>query len=199
MRHLTTASLVAIALSLGACGGTADDRADNAMMADNMAVENDLMAVDNGMAIDNAMAMPASAQEMVNLAAASDMYEIESSQLAGEKAQRAEVREFAQMLVTDHQKSTADLKTAAGAADPPLTVTPAMNAEQQANMEALRGAADADFDRIYLAQQVPAHETALSMLQSYAAGGDVDGLKTWAANTATVVSGHLDRARELSR
>jgi len=40
--------------------------------------------------------------DYVNMAAASDLFEIRSSQLALSKAQSPEVREFAQMLVTHH-------------------------------------------------------------------------------------------------
>lgn len=185
----------AAALALAACG----DGADTTQTTNDLAMND--MAMANGM--DTAMpadaAMPANGQEYATMAAASDMYEIESSQLALEKTQNAEVREFAQMLVTDHQKSTADLQAAAGQAQPAITVTPALNPEQQANMEALRGAAAADFDRVYIMQQIPAHEKALAMVQGYGANGDVEPLKQHATTVATPIQAHLQRARELQQ
>ena len=48
--------------------------------------------------------------------AASDMYEIESGKLAQTKATAPEVKAFGAMLVTDHGKSSADLKAAAAEA-----------------------------------------------------------------------------------
>ncbi|QPQ54123.1 DUF4142 domain-containing protein [Allosphingosinicella flava] len=191
-----TAALCALA----ACGDNetpaANDMAMNdAMMANDMAMND--MAMDNMMMNGSAAAVPANGQDYAAMAAASDMFEIESSRLAQEKAQNADVKSFAAMLVTDHQKSTADLKTAAGQAQPAITVTPQMNAEQTANLEALRGASGAEFDRLYLQQQVPAHEKALAMLQGYAASGDVPSLKQHASATTGPVEKHLARAREL--
>ena len=189
----------AATLTLAACGG---DRAETEA-ADNMAMDNGMEAVP---ADENAMAnaaMPgataANGQDYVTMAAASDMYEIESSKLAAEKAENADIKAFAQMLLTDHQKSTADLKTAAAEAQPAIMVTPALNAEQQANMEALRGASGAEFDRLFISQQIPAHEKALALVQGYAASGEVESLKQHAANVAGPIEQHLNRARELSR
>lgn len=188
----------AAALSLAACGdggGSGVEATGNDVAAtDNMTMANDI-----AMANDTAPAPMMMGADFVNAAAASDAYEIESSKLAAEKAQRADVKTFAQMLVADHEKSTAELKTAAATATPQITPNPAMNAEQTANMEALRAAAPADFDRVYLAQQVPAHEKALAMLQSYSAGGDIPAVKEWAGKTAGPVGMHLERARALSQ
>lgn len=183
-------------LALSACG----DRNDTAA-AENSAIEN--MAIEDAnadTAIDNAVAaapLPSTPQEFVDTAAASDTYEIESSKLAETKAQDAKVKAFAAMLVKDHTQSTADLKAAAGQAAPPITPNPALTAEQQANIEALNAATEADFDRLYLAQQVPAHEKALALLQGYSAGGDVVPLKEFASKVAPVVQQHLEQARSL--
>lgn len=189
-------------LALAACGSNND--ADTAAV-DNGTIEN--IAVDETAAADpsadaNMMApaaLPATAQEFADMAAASDTYEIESSKLAETKAQDAKVKEFAAMLVKDHSKSTADLKTAAGAASPAITPAPALNAEQQANLDALKAAGAAGFDQLYLSQQVPAHEKALGMLQAYSAGGDVQPLKEFASKTAPVVQHHLEQARSMQR
>lgn len=184
--------------ALVACGDNetpaTNDMAMNGMMANDMAMND--MAAENVM-MNGSAAAPANGQDYAAMAAASDMFEIESSKLAQEKAQNADVKAFAQMLVTEHQKSTADLKTAAGQAQPAVTVTPQMNAEQAANLEALRAASGAEFDRLYLQQQVPAHEKALAMLQGYAASGDVPSLKQHASMTTGPVEKHLARAREL--
>ena len=192
-------------LALAACGKkneanemAANMAAENAMMNEasvNAMSMNEMAA--NTMANMAAPAVPATGQDYATMAAASDMYEIESSKLAQEKSKNADVKAFAKMLVTDHEKATADLKTAAGKAEPKITVTPALDAEQKANMEALRGASAADFDRLYLQQQVPAHEKALAMLQGYAQSGDVASLKDHASKTAAVVQKHLTQARDL--
>ncbi|HEY0625080.1 DUF4142 domain-containing protein [Sphingomonas sp.] len=177
------------ALALAACGS---NETSNAAGASNMAVpEAETMMGDNMAAnmADAPMAM--SGQQFADAAAASDAYEIESSKLAQEKAESAAVKEFAATMVKDHTSSTAKLKDAAGKADPAITPNPALNAEQTANLEALRGASGAAFDTLYKEQQVAAHQKALAALQGYAANGDVPSLKTFAGDTAKVVEGHL--------
>jgi putative membrane protein len=99
------------------------------------------------------------------------------------------------MMVKDHSTSTANLKTAAAQVSG-VTVNPQMTALQQNNLDALRNAGDT-FDTVYAQQQVSAHEQALSLLQDYAANGDAAPLKTFAGDTATVVEGHLTKARDL--
>jgi putative membrane protein len=184
-----------LSLALAACDRGADDRT---VASDNVVVANDTAA--DALATDNmaAPALPATAADFANAAAASDAYEIESSKLALDKSKDEKVRGLAQMLVTDHQKSTIDLKAAAAKADPPVTPAPAMNAEQTANIAALRAASDADFDGLYLGQQVAGHEKALALLEGYAAGGSVDSLKEFASKTTIPVRAHLEKARELS-
>ena len=175
-------------LALAACGR---DDANN-----NVATDNGLgNAAETGNEAKTATA-PAAA-DFATAVAASDLYEIESGRLAAEKASSAEVKSFAQMLVTDHQKSTADLKAAAGGANPPVTVSPALDAEKQAMIDALKSANGAEFDRTFIDQQKQAHQKALDLLRGYDSGGDARALKDFAAKAATVVQGHLDRLNQM--
>lgn len=181
-------------LGLAACGG--GDEADNKAM-DNMSMPANDMAMNDMMPADGAMAR--NGQEYAMMAAASDMYEIESAKLAMEKSENEEIDALAEMIITDHEKSTADLKTAAGEAEPAITVMPEMNAEQQSMMQALRSANGAQFDQTYLEQQVTAHEKALAMVRDYAANGEVPALQQHASTVAGPIQQHLDKARELQQ
>jgi len=192
--NIYLASAAALTLALGACGSnTAQENTAGSAM------ENLTSAPEDDMANMAMAATPTTAAEFANMAAASDAYEIQSSQMAATKAGAAGVKTFAAMLVKDHQKSTADLKAAAGKASPAVMPAPTMNAEQQTNLDALKAAANgADFDRLYLAQQVPAHEKALAMLQGYATGGDTPAIKDFASKTAPAVQKHLEEARKMA-
>ena len=55
----------------------------------------------------------------VEMAAASDLFEIQSSQLAVSRAQNPDVRAFAQMLIEHHTMTTQQLTAAATAAGTP--------------------------------------------------------------------------------
>lgn len=187
---------LAAILALGACGDGDRVEADN-MTLDNMAMDSSSGAPMDNMATADA-GVPANGQEYAEMAGGSDMYEIESARLAIDKSQNAKVKELAEMILKDHEKSTADLKKTAGEASPPITLAPAMNPEQQANIEALRSADAATFDQTYLEQQVAAHQKALAMVQGYAEAGDVASLKQHAANVAGPIQQHLQQAQALA-
>jgi len=135
----------------------------------------------------------------VESAAASDMYEIEAGKLGSDKASNPDVKSFAEMLVTDHTKSSAEMKAAASQARPGLTPLAALPADKQAKIDALKAASGEEFDRLFLTQQVEAHTAALQLLEAYASGGEAQSLKDFAAKTAPVVKAHLEKAKSLQK
>lgn len=185
MKRLILLPAVA-ALALAACQRS-DERGDDAALAAN---EANATAEEAANAGESATSMASA--DFAAAVAASDMYEIESGRLAAEKATSADVKAFGQMLVADHQKSSADLKTAAAEARPAVAVMPALTPEHQQMLDALRSAAPDQFDRTFVEQQKQAHQKTLGILQQYAANGDVDALKGFAAKAAPVVQKHLD-------
>ena len=132
-------------------------------------------------------------------AAASDMYEIRSSELAMERARRPELREFARMLVADHRR-TSELVMAAARADglppPPAMLEPAQRTMIR-QLERARGGMA--FDRAYANQQVIAHQQALALHRNYARRGDGPELRRVAASAVPIIEGHLMQARRLAR
>jgi putative membrane protein len=135
--------------------------------------------------------------DYVGNAATSDMYEIEAGRIAAQKARDQRVKNFGQMMASDHGNNSAKLK----AALPPGVTPPArLDAEHDAKLTQLRNApAGAGFDRLYMQQQVAAHEQALAMHQNYARNGDVASLREVASGAVPVVEGHLRQARSLAR
>lgn len=126
----------------------------------------------------------------------SDLYEINSSQIALQKSQNPAIKRFATMMIRDHQKTTANTMAAAKKAG--LTPTPPMlDAGATASINELQTAAPGDFDRIYLAQQMPAHQAALDLQQSYASGGDQAALRANAKAAAPIVKRHLDMVTKM--
>ena len=139
-------------------------------------------------------ASPAAAQvmtpaEFVATAGASDLYETQSSRMVLESTQDPKVRSYAQMMIDDHAKSTAQVKAAAArsrvrAAPPKLSP---LQAELIAELRAETGPAR---DMAYVAQQRASHNQALAVHQAYAAGGTAPALKAAAAGIVPVVQHH---------
>jgi putative membrane protein len=140
---------------------------------------------------------PTTRDAYVGMAAASDLYEIQSSQLARTRARAPAVRDFAQMMIADHTNTTQQLMMAARAAGMP-PMTPALLPMQQQMLDQLRAAPAGNFDRVYLDQQVQAHQMALALHSNYAQNGDAPPLRQVAGAAAPIVQQHFDRVRQLA-
>jgi putative membrane protein len=193
MMKLKTLALVSVAaLSLAACGKKADDTT----AADNGSAATAPYVNGNG-ASDVATAPVSGGQAFVNMAAASDAFEIETSKLAATNSASAAVKKFAAQMITAHEGSTAKLKALTATLSPALTPDPMLNAEQQQKLADLKTKQGADFDAAYAADQVSGHQQTLDTLKGYAATGDVPQLKTLASGLAPTVAAHLNMAKSL--
>jgi putative membrane protein len=126
---------------------------------------------------------------------AGDVFEITSSMIALDHSTNPQVRAFATMLIGDHTNLTnAALATAKGVGvmAPPPVLSPT-----QMGMISQLTAAGPNFDRVYLQQQLAAHQQALAMQTAYAQSGDVAALRAAAASAAPVIRGHLDRVQQM--
>lgn len=201
---IRTTLAAAIVVTLSACGGgnTESGTGNAASAAGNLTSQPDgeEIATDTKVAMNGSIAVtPVMAVDFANAAAASDLFEIRSSQLAARQARSAEVKSYAAMLIAEHTKSTNDLRAAAAQGTPAVTLAPALTAEQEANLTALAAAQGPAFDTLYAQVQVPAHENALATLRGYAERGDQAALRAFAAKTAPVVEKHLEQARALAK
>lgn len=176
----------AAALALAACGETesADEARENAALADQDAV-----------AADATVTAELEPQAFAGQAAASSRFEIESAQLAQEKANDQAVKDFAAMMIEDHTALAESLREAAAQANPPVTIDPQLNTSHRSQLERLRDV-DAGFDAIYLQQQVAAHERAVDLMREQADGNGP--FADFAAQAAAIIEQHLERARQLA-
>ena len=142
------------------------------------------------------VAAPAVAQvmrpaEYVATAGASDLYERTSSQIVLETTADPKVRSFAQMMVAEHAKSTADVKAAA-AKSRVAAAPPKLNPLQTELVTELRAEQGPARDAAYIAQQKASHGQALNVQKAYAAEGTAPALKAAAAGIVPVVEKHID-------
>jgi putative membrane protein len=133
----------------------------------------------------------------VTKAAQSDEFERQEGRLAERRAHDRHVRMFAQEMVSAHTRTTQDLKAAirrAGMTPPP---PPALSDDQARMLGDLRGAHGDKFDRLYVGQQIQAHQETLGLMQGYAQSGQPGPIRDAAAKTAPLVQHHLDMATAL--
>lgn len=139
---------------------------------------------------------PTSADAYVRMAASSDQYEIGSSQMVLAGAQNADVRRFAQMMIDHHTQTTRQLTAAATAAGitPPTSPDPS-KAAMLSELQAAQGGAR---ERLYVRQQLMAHQEALALHQGYAANGDNAQLRAVAGQAVPIIQQHLTEIRRIN-
>ena len=129
-------------------------------------------------------------------AAIGGMAEVALGKLALTKTSDAKIKDFANMMVMDHGKANAELKTIAKNKNMMLPAT--VDAEHQAKMDSLKALSGAAFDKGYTAVMIEGHKKTLALMQGEAASGKDADLKAFAAKTAPVVQTHLDAINKIS-
>ncbi|MBB3233769.1 DUF4142 domain-containing protein [Phyllobacterium endophyticum] len=137
-------------------------------------------------------------EDFVLEAASSDMFEIESSKLAVERAD-ASTKTFAQQMIDDHQKTSMEMKQLVESGKVKAAIPAAMTAAQQETLDKLKSLQGADFTKQYHADQVDAHEDAVDLFKRYGEEGENADLKAWAAKTRPALEHHLHMAQELNK
>jgi putative membrane protein len=144
--------------------------------------------------VNSTLAAAPTTADFVKEVASSDMFEIQSSQLAALQGDAA-TKTFAQQMLADHGKTSSELKSIA--ATIPVDVPAAMLPAHQSKIDKLKGLKGADFTKQYHDDQVSAHKDAVSLFQRYAKGGDNAALKAWAGKTEPALEHHLKMAQDL--
>jgi putative membrane protein len=135
-------------------------------------------------------------QEFVQKAAISDMFEIQSGQLAQQKASNDQYKQFGQMLRDDHSK-TADQIKGMVQNMPGLQMPQALDAAHKQKLDKLQSLSGAQFDDQFKKDQVAGHQDAVKLYESYAQKGDHADLKKFAQDTLPKLKQHLQHAQAL--
>ena len=190
-RLMTMAAVGALAIGLGACNNQAVPANESMNVTDEPGVAN-MGATDTAMTGNAASATdPTSDAGFATAAAASDAFEIQSSQKALATTKTPAVKAYAQMMIDEHTKSTADLKTLASTMNPAMTLPTTLPAEQQTLLSSLDGKTGKDFDRAYLAAQKTGHQGTLTKVNAFVAAAKPGALKDFASKMSGVVQRHL--------
>ena len=136
-------------------------------------------------------------QHFVDMAAQTDMLEAHLGQMAQDQASSQPVKDFAQMLVTDHTNDYNQLSQIATQAG--LTVPKGLGPEQEKMIkpfEKLKGAA---FDRRFGPAMVAGHRKAIAEYKKESEDGQNAAIKQYATNALPVLDKHLQAAIALEK
>jgi putative membrane protein len=140
-----------------------------------------------------------SAAEFVQKAAASDVFEIGTGELAVNKSETEGVRDLGQTLVSDHTNSSKMLlqlvrKNNINVVMPTKST---LGQDKLAIMARLAQENGAAFDQDFANTQVKAHQEAIALFEEAAREVHNKDLKAFAAQTLPILKMHLQHAKDL--
>ena len=137
-------------------------------------------------------------QQFVELAAQTDMVEANLGQLAQSAGSSQDVKDYGQMLATDHTNDFHQLYSAAQQAN--AKVPDAIDSQHNKAMidpfQKLTGTA---FDRRFSQEMVAGHTKAIAAYKNEAAHGQNPALKAYAEQALPTLQKHLDQAKTLGK
>ena len=146
--------------------------------------------------VNSALGITPKTEDFIKEAAMSDMLEIDAAKVAQQKGD-ADEKKFAEQMITDHTKTTTELKGLVNGGKVQATLPTALDSSMQSKLDKLKDASGKDFSSDYNSYQVSAHKDAVSLFERYAKGGDNAELKDWAGKTLPTLQHHLEMAQEL--
>jgi putative membrane protein len=148
--------------------------------------------------VNSTLGIAPKTEDFIEEAAMSDMTEIEAAKIAEQKKGNADEKKFAAMMVTDHTKTSTELKSMV-TGEMKAAVPSALDDASEKKLAKLRDAKPEDFAATYDPMQISAHKDAVSLFERYAKGGDNNALKDWAGKTLPALQHHLEMAQALDK
>jgi len=131
--------------------------------------------------------------KFVKTESAASSAEAKLAELGVQKAERPDIKAFAEMLVTDHTQANKELT--ALAVEKGVDVSAVIDPKHAEEFQKLEKASKADFDKEFLADMISDHKRCVSSFEEAAKNIDV---KMWAERRLPTLKAHLAKARELA-
>lgn len=127
-------------------------------------------------------------------AAMGGLAEVQLGKLAQSNAQNADVKKFAERMVTDHGKANDELMSIMGQKGIPSPTE--LKGKHKSNYDRLAKLNGAEFDRAYMNAMVKDHETDVKAFERESNNGKDPDLKAFASKTLPTLQEHLKMARD---
>lgn len=138
-------------------------------------------------------ALSSSDKKFIEEAARGGLAEVQLGQLAAQKAQSSEVKEFGQRMVSDHSKANDKLKQVAS--QKRVNVPADIDASSKREYDKLQKLSGAQFDREYMRIMVSDHEKDVKEFRQEAKSAKDPDVKAFAESTLPTLEDHLKAAK----
>jgi putative membrane protein len=190
MKKLSYVLMIAAgALAFQSCNHGAKDAKDSADSLNKTKDTTTNATATGGIAVNSDDAKFATA------AANGGLAEVALGKLALTKTSNAQIKDFANMMVTDHGKANDELMAIAKTKNITLPAEP--DSAHMKKLDELSAKSGADFDKAYVDAMIDGHKKTLTLMQDEAKNGSDTTLKAFAAKVAPVVQSHLDAINKI--
>jgi putative membrane protein len=190
MKKLTYVLVIALAGYLAqGCNSTPKDAKQTADSANKTKDTTTNVAATGGIAVTSDDA------KFATTAAVGGMAEVALGKLALEKTSSTAIKDFANMMVTDHGKANDELKAIAKTKN--ITLPDSVDKAHKDKMADLSKKTGKDFDEAYVDAMVDGHKKTLDLMTDEAKSGKDAELKAFAGKTAPTVQMHLDAIKKI--
>ena len=136
-------------------------------------------------------------QTFMEKAATSGMLEVKLGELAREKANAAEVKDFGEQMVTDHSEANDKLK--ALAQEKSVTLPNALTAKQQNEVDRLSKLSGDEFDQAYMKLMTKDHKKDIKTFEKASKSVTDPAVQDFASQTLPTLKKHLQEAEDINQ
>jgi putative membrane protein len=147
-------------------------------------------------AVQASAALSQGDQTFVDKSATGGLAEVQTAQLAQQRAASPQVKQFASKMITDHTQANGELQQIAE--QKKLTLPSQPGREHVATEQKLRGLNGSAFDQAYAQEEVRDHQEDVALFQREASSGQDPDLKAFAQKTLPTLQRHLQMAQGLT-
>lgn len=135
-------------------------------------------------------------KSFITKAAKDGMMEVQLGQIAKEKGQSQEVKDFGARMMTDHAKANEELKALAQQKGVQLPTE--MEHKAKSANDKLNKKMGMDFDKAYMKMMVKDHTADVKAFQKASEGAKDPDVKAFAAKTLPTLQEHLQQAKDIA-
>jgi putative membrane protein len=141
--------------------------------------------------------LSASDKKFVKDAAMGGMMEVQLGQMAQQKAESSDVKDFGSRMEKDHSSANSQLQTLASQKN--ITLPTKLDSKHKSMVTKLSGESGSAFDKAYMSDMVKDHTEDVAKFKKAAKDLTDPDLKNWAETTLPTLEQHLDLAKNTAQ
>ena len=145
------------------------------------------LGVDAGQTYDDA--------EFAVQAAEAGLFEVQLGNIAADRANNQEVKDFAQQMIRDHGSANEELATLAGSKN--IILPTALSRDNQEDLTKFNDLSAEEFDQDYIERMIEDHDRNIKLFERASSQSKDDAIRAFATKQLPILKKHLAHARTI--